>query len=546
MEALWEHAAREGYEVLEEVEDPGQSGASLERPGMDRVRDLVQGGSVAVVLAQDRDRIAREPAYHYLLKKEFEEYGTKIRSLNDRGDESPEGELTDGILDQLAKFERAKTAERSRRGKLRKAREGKVLATRIPDYGFRYNETRDGYEVDEETMPIVRRIFRMVGVQGATMHKVKRTFEREGIPTPQGGKYWDRPFFRECILDDVYRPHAREEIDSLVAEGLMSLDVTAALDPHKRYGIWWFNRRRCTRTRIVNTGADGQREYKWRQQITEKPREEWIAVPVPDAGIPREHVEAARAAVKDNRKPSSAGHRVWPLSAGLLRCGGCGRSMTSARSRSTPKHDYRNYYRCHGKSDKGAEACPRVKGERAEEIEAFAWNFVRDLLLDPEQLRADLDAAIELERGGAANHGDPERETKAWLEQIAEADRQRSRAQDLAIEGLIGHDELRAKLASLEETRETARRELALLDDRREKIAELEADRDALLDHLESVAPEELIALTPEERHQVYKVLGLRVIAREDGNHEASIAYMLDYETPPGVCDTEVIYACCL
>jgi site-specific DNA recombinase len=62
IEALREYAAREGYEILEEVQDAGQSGASLERPGMDRVRDLVAVGGVAVVLAQDRDRIAREPA----------------------------------------------------------------------------------------------------------------------------------------------------------------------------------------------------------------------------------------------------------------------------------------------------------------------------------------------------------------------------------------------------------------------------------------------------------------------------------------------------
>jgi site-specific DNA recombinase len=112
LEALREYTAREGYEVLEEITDPGKSGASLERPGMDRVRDLVAVGGVSVVLAQDRDRFAREPAYHYLLRREFEEYGCKIRALNDRGDDSPEGELTDGILDQLAKFERAKTAER--------------------------------------------------------------------------------------------------------------------------------------------------------------------------------------------------------------------------------------------------------------------------------------------------------------------------------------------------------------------------------------------------------------------------------------------------
>ena len=73
LEALRDHAAHEGYEVLEEIADPGQSGASLERPGMDRVRDIVAAGGVSVVLAQDRDRLAREPAYHYLLRREFEE-----------------------------------------------------------------------------------------------------------------------------------------------------------------------------------------------------------------------------------------------------------------------------------------------------------------------------------------------------------------------------------------------------------------------------------------------------------------------------------------
>jgi site-specific DNA recombinase len=156
LEALRAYAVREGYEVLEEVPDPGQSGASLERPGMDRVRDLVAGGGVFVVLAQDRDRFAREPAYHYLLRREFQEHGTKIRALNDRGDDSPEGELTDGILDQLAKYERAEMTERSRRGKLRNAREGKMIAGPVPTYGFRYNDSRDNYVVDERTMPVVR------------------------------------------------------------------------------------------------------------------------------------------------------------------------------------------------------------------------------------------------------------------------------------------------------------------------------------------------------------------------------------------------------
>jgi site-specific DNA recombinase len=75
IEALHQYATREGYEVLEEVKDAGQSGATLAKPGMDRVRDLVAAGGVSVVLAQDRDRFARKPAYNYLLQEEFAGHG---------------------------------------------------------------------------------------------------------------------------------------------------------------------------------------------------------------------------------------------------------------------------------------------------------------------------------------------------------------------------------------------------------------------------------------------------------------------------------------
>jgi site-specific DNA recombinase len=233
IEALREYAAREGLEVLEEVTDAGQSGASLERPGMDRVRDLVAAGGVSVVLAQDRDRFAREPAYHYLLRREFEEYGCKMRALNDRGDDSPEGELTDGILDQLAKFERAKITQRTRRGKLRRAREGKVIPTRLAAYGFRYNHARDNYVVHEEEMRIVQRVFRMVGVEGQPLNAVKKTFDREGLPTPGGAKFWYQTFLRRLIRDDVYRPHTFQEVAGMVAP-----DVSARLDQGGFYGIW--------------------------------------------------------------------------------------------------------------------------------------------------------------------------------------------------------------------------------------------------------------------------------------------------------------------
>jgi site-specific DNA recombinase len=54
IEALREYTARVGHEVLEEVQDARQSGATLARPGMDRMRDLVAASGVSVVLAQER------------------------------------------------------------------------------------------------------------------------------------------------------------------------------------------------------------------------------------------------------------------------------------------------------------------------------------------------------------------------------------------------------------------------------------------------------------------------------------------------------------
>jgi site-specific DNA recombinase len=399
-EALRAYAAREGYEVLEEVQDAGQSGASLERPGMDRVRDLVGAGGVSVVLAQDRDRFAREPAYHYLLRREFEEHGTKIRALNDRGDDSPEGELTDGILDQLGKYERAKISERSRRGKLQKARQGKVMAGPRVKYGFKLNASRDGLLVDEEKMRVVTRIFRMVGTEGHSMYAVFKTFERERLPTPGGGKHWDRAFFRIAILDDVYKPHTYQEVEKLV-----SPEVAAGLDREKLYGIWWYNRLRV-RTRQVSEPSENGRRYRREARFTVKPKEEWVAVPVPYAGIPREVVDAARAAIKDNRVPSKARRRFWELSGGILRCAECSHTTANHSVRANSGTHYHHYYYCRNHHKHGDAECMHRKNHRALDIEGRVWDLISGLLKDPERLRAGLDEMIEAERAGM--RGDPE------------------------------------------------------------------------------------------------------------------------------------------
>jgi hypothetical protein len=89
----------------------------------------------------------------------------------------------------------------------------------------------------------------------------------------------------------------------------------------------------------------------------------------------------------------------------------------------------------------------------------------------------------------------------------------------LALE-LITFDELRIRLLELDETRELAERELTLIGTHKERVAELEADRDVLLASLMDIAPIALESLTPEERRQFYKLLGLRVIAYPDRSLE--------------------------
>jgi site-specific DNA recombinase len=498
IEALREYAAREGYEVLEEVSDPGQSGASLERPGMDRVRDLVSAGGVSVVLAQDRDRIAREPAYHYLLRKEFEEHNTKIRALNDRGDDSPEGELTDGILDQLAKFERAKTAERSRRGKLRKAREGKTMRTATPPYGFLYDDAGDALIVSEPEMAVVEKVFRLAA-EGLGTWTIQAQLHAAGVPSPMGGPVWDIMVIKRLILNDLYKPRSYEEMAELLGP-----EALLRLEPSGLYGVQWHNRRKITTRMVSEPDGNGGRIYRKRRTTKERPREEWIAVPVP-APIPPAVVEAARQRIGENRAQVRK-HltREWELR-GLLRCS-CGASMRTQTTRPHNKGHY-YYYSC-SRRRKLRKMCDcRQASIQAGAIEPVVWEFVRGMLLDPERIRAGMERMIATER--ETSKGSPEKEARMWSEKLAEAGRKRTRYQEMAAEGLITFGELRERLAELEETCEVVRRELDALAARMERAEQLERDLEALLEQTAGVRPEDLDELTGDQRNEIYRMLRL-------------------------------------
>jgi len=130
---------------------------------------------------------------------------------------------------------------------------------------------------------------------------------------------------------------------------------------------------------------------------------------------------------------------------------------------------------------------------------------------------------IEEERKGV--RGDPEREADAWLQRLTEVDRKRDGYLELAAEGFLDRDELRAKLAALEETRETAERELHALKGRSELLENLEREKDTIIERYAGLVPDALEELSPRERHQVYRMLHLRVVAHPDDKLEVSGAF---------------------
>ena len=507
MEALRQYAAQEGYEVLEEVADPGQSGASLERPGMDRVRELVAVGGVLMVLAQDRDRFAREPAYHYLLRREFEEHGCRLKALNDRGDESPEGELTDGILDQLAKFERAKTTERTRRGRLRKAREGKVVGTAPPRYGFRYNEARNGFVIHGLETRTVEKIFRLAA-EGLGLHAIQTRLRAECISTRKGAEVWSRAVLRRMLWDDVYKPHNHEEIRELV-----SPEVAAQLNPDEEYGIVWWNRWRVNTRTISETDGNGERTYRKRQFRMERPREDWIAVPVP-AFLPRELVDRARALLESNKSTERKFlTRSWELK-GLLCCS-CGSRMRTHTVYYPNGAGHRYYYYvCRKAKDFGRAAC-RQRSVRAEPLETAVWDFVSSLLKEPGKIRAGVERLIGQEQ--AIGDGDPERQAILWMENLAEVSSMRTRYQEMAAKGLITFEELGDRLRELEESRKAAETELSALKNTRRRIEDLERDRDTLMESWVETVPEALEKLAAEEKNKLYRMLRLEATRAAEG-----------------------------
>ena len=81
LEALRAVAEGDGHEVIEEFVDDGYSGARLDRPALDRLRDAAEAGVLDGVLCLCVDRLARAYAYQILILEELQHFGVAVHFL---------------------------------------------------------------------------------------------------------------------------------------------------------------------------------------------------------------------------------------------------------------------------------------------------------------------------------------------------------------------------------------------------------------------------------------------------------------------------------
>src|SRR6185436_9538906 len=96
--------------------DDGRSGATLNRPGLDKLRDAIRWGEIAQVLLTDPDRLARNYVHQMILLEEFARFGCQVEFLDRPMSRDPHDQLLLQIRGAVAEYERTLITDRMRRG----------------------------------------------------------------------------------------------------------------------------------------------------------------------------------------------------------------------------------------------------------------------------------------------------------------------------------------------------------------------------------------------------------------------------------------------
>src|SRR5664279_576931 len=212
--ALRAHAGRLGLDVPEQwvFEDDGHSGASLVRPALERLRDLVCQVPVDVLLVYSPDRLARKYAYQALLIEEFARAGTAVVFVKGPRSDSPEDALLVQFQGMIAEYERAQILERTRRGKTHRAKAGTVNVLSGAPFGYRYVRKSDHAEARYEIVPheaaIVAELFGRYADGGVAIGELTRWLTALGVATRTGKPRWERSVLWSMLRNPAYAGRA--------------------------------------------------------------------------------------------------------------------------------------------------------------------------------------------------------------------------------------------------------------------------------------------------------------------------------------------------
>ncbi|WUS53600.1 recombinase family protein (plasmid) [Streptomyces mirabilis] len=439
--ALRAHAAGQHLELPEEwvFEDEGHSGATLVRPALERLRDLVAQVGVDVVLCYAPDRLARKFAYQALLIEEFARAGTRVEFVRGPRGDTPEDQLMVQFQGMFAEYEKAQPMERYRRRKTYRARSGSINVLGGALFGYRYlrktPECGATYEIVESEAALVVELFRRYTDDGASIADLTRWLTSSSTPTRTGKTRWDRSVVWGMLRNPVY-------------QGQAAFGKTRTV--HESPGL---NRR----ARLE--GRTTPRAVKYE----DRPREEWITIPVPALVSPATFERAAQR-LADNKRFASRNSKVPSLLQGLSACVNCGYGYYRTSTTTTSgKKIY--YYRCLGSDDyryEGGRVCTN-KPVRADYLDTLVWDRIIGMIADPHLIRSEIDKRLD-----RARTSDPATRQRSRLElALAKATAAITRMIEAFQEQLVTIDELRARESNL-------RGQLDALD------AQL-ADRDAYL-----------------------------------------------------------------
>jgi site-specific DNA recombinase len=436
--ALRAYAAEHGYLVPDGwiYEDEGWSGATLVRPGLERVRDLAAQGQVDALLVYSPDRLSRKYAYQVLLLEEFTRAGVDVVFVRAPRVETPEEVLLVQFQGMIAEYEKAQISERTRRGKRHRARCGVVNVLSGAPYGYRYVRKAEGelarYEILEPEAAVVREVFRRYTEDTWSIGALARWLTDSGIPTRTGKRQWDRSTVWGMLRTPAY-------------QGTACFQKTA-MTPREHV--------RVTR-RLRQPGGVPARP----SALRDRPQQEWIEIAVP-ALISSTQYALAQARLAENRRFAARHTKVPSLLQGLLVCRSCGYAYYRTSTRTSRRKLF--YYRCLGADDYRYPEGRRCTNRpvRQDALDALVWDEVIRLLENPALVWQEIDrrlAALRTEHPVTVKR-------ESLVKTLTRIRRAIARLIEAYQEDLLSLEEVRKRMPPLRQREGTAEAQLASLE----------------------------------------------------------------------------------